>query len=907
MIELTSFIRSFSINFPPVVGTDIAGYVIHACPASELINGDLIPSETNLINKGPDTGFFYTIPETKPAGMWYVKVAAYDTFGLDELNYSDLFNINVASLDPLDQVPPPVPVLNLVTGIETSELGENIFIKATYGISEVPFDFSNYILAYRRTDNTAGPWNEVYTKETSYQINNLIPGVSYDVKVRASDQWNNASEWGGTKTILAHKDTIPPNAPTNLTAVNGFGSVILFWNNASDYDLAGVNIYRSTTNNSSTATNIATVTGTTFTDAGLVTTTPYYYWLKSIDTSGNESTEYSAGVSGSPVQLMSSDLDISARVDFVIRDSIFLFDHVDAPGTASTTLRWTNGSITRGDVTFSLASGSLSSAQNAYVVAACDETTGIVTLSTLPFSGSIENLGADQVVIGFTSSQPLAETNNYVCYIRQSNSIALEGAIIRDATIHNAKILSLGVEKLLAGQIQTTEFIGVNNNQIKIGNLGSTQGILVRNSTNTADVFKVDSAGTASLKNLLVDGLITVGDSKINLDGLNSRITVANNSGTITDMVAVGKLSTGNYGISVKDKDGLQVFKVDEDGATIQNLTAGIIDAEKVTLNNLVVGKNVTMGPTAYISWSNVTNQPTIPTNTTQLTDGAGLGTKATWTGVTGTGKPSDNANNTYVDSTGKIQGVSSGANTVVSNPTAYSQTTAPSSPKLGDTWFNSATTFGNGYVPNTGYTYNGSSWVMTTPKGTYIDGSGIYTGTLIANQVNTSGFVAQTANIADAAITNAKIASLDVGKLYAGTAKIAAALIGDAQVGTLQIAGNAVTVPVVGIGGRYPGNGDWQQVCGVTVTLAQAGTIQAFAAIAQAFTNNSHTWYYSLTVAGQSTWPVGGTWVGDSSVILSKTVAVSAGTHSVSLTFYGDNSSIVCVDSTVTVLGVMR
>lgn len=33
-----------------------------------------------------------------------------------------------------------------------------------------------------------------------------------------------------------------------------------------------------------------------------------------------------------------------------------------------------------------------------------------------------------------------------------------------------------------------------------------------------------------------------------------------------------------------------------------------------------------------------------VPTNTNQLTDGAGLGTKATWDGVTGTGKPADNA-----------------------------------------------------------------------------------------------------------------------------------------------------------------------------------------------------------------------------------------------------------------------
>lgn len=73
-------------------------------------------------------------------------------------------------------------------------------------------------------------------------------------------------------------------------------------------------------------------------------------------------------------------------------------------------------------------------------------------------------------------------------------------------------------------------------------------------------------------------------------------------------------------------------------------------------------------------------------------------------------------------------------------------------------------------------------SWSNVTdspdiPNGTYIDGDGIYTGILTAEQVNTSGFTAQEANIANAAITNSKI--------------------GTAEVSTLSIAGNAVTVPV--------------------------------------------------------------------------------------------------------------
>lgn len=55
-------------------------------------------------------------------------------------------------------------------------------------------------------------------------------------------------------------------------------------------------------------------------------------------------------------------------------------------------------------------------------------------------------------------------------------------------------------------------------------------------------------------------------------------------------------------------------------------------------------------------------------TNTNQLTDGAGLGSTAVWGSVSGTGKPADNANKTSVDGNGALQGVASGAGTVVSN-----------------------------------------------------------------------------------------------------------------------------------------------------------------------------------------------------------------------------------------------
>jgi hypothetical protein len=60
--------------------------------------------------------------------------------------------------------------------------------------------------------------------------------------------------------------------------------------------------------------------------------------------------------------------------------------------------------------------------------------------------------------------------------------------------------------------------------------------------------------------------------------------------------------------------------------------------ADNVFLKGSIV---IASGSSGY---SNFTDKPTIPTNTNQLTDGANLGGTATWSGVSGTGKPADNA-----------------------------------------------------------------------------------------------------------------------------------------------------------------------------------------------------------------------------------------------------------------------
>src|SRR5919106_172448 len=85
-------------------------------------------------------------------------------------------------------------------------------------------------------------------------------------------------------------DTAPPAAPTGLTAVAGDASVSLDWADNSESDLAGYNVYRSTTSGGPYAkVNGSLVPTSSYSDSGLVNGTTYNYVVRAVDTSSNES------------------------------------------------------------------------------------------------------------------------------------------------------------------------------------------------------------------------------------------------------------------------------------------------------------------------------------------------------------------------------------------------------------------------------------------------------------------------------------------------------------------------------------------------------------------------------------------------------------------------------------------
>lgn len=67
----------------------------------------------------------------------------------------------------------------------------------------------------------------------------------------------------------------------------------------------------------------------------------------------------------------------------------------------------------------------------------------------------------------------------------------------------------------------------------------------------------------------------------------------------------------------------------------VTQITKDTVTAPFVKTLGLTVGNEIQMGENATISWANVSNQPTIPTNTNQLTNGAGYQTASQVTQIT--------------------------------------------------------------------------------------------------------------------------------------------------------------------------------------------------------------------------------------------------------------------------------
>jgi predicted phage tail protein len=131
----------------------------------------------------------------------------------------------------------------------------------------------------------------------------LSTNQKYDIKIEYFEATGNAGctlSWQTatigkttvpTSALFPPGDLVPPAAVKNLAGSATPTSVTLSWTANIEPDLAGYNVYRSTSNSGSYAKLNATgpLTSATFSDTSLNGGTTYFYRVRAVDTSGNES------------------------------------------------------------------------------------------------------------------------------------------------------------------------------------------------------------------------------------------------------------------------------------------------------------------------------------------------------------------------------------------------------------------------------------------------------------------------------------------------------------------------------------------------------------------------------------------------------------------------------------------
>ncbi|MFC1966818.1 hypothetical protein ACFLWI_07780, partial [Chloroflexota bacterium] len=201
---------------------------------------------------------------------YYYVVTAVD-LGSNESGYS-----NEDSATPTD-LPPAAPAGLVATP------GENQIVLDWDDNTDYDLDAYNI---YRGLSSGNYTQIESLWANSNYTDTGLTNGVTYYYAVTAVDLTSNESS-NSDETSAAPVD-LPPTAPTLLVATPGDTEVSLDWNDNSEGDLAGYNIYRGLS--SGNHTEIESLwTSSNYTDTGLTNDVIYYYVVTAVDDGSNES------------------------------------------------------------------------------------------------------------------------------------------------------------------------------------------------------------------------------------------------------------------------------------------------------------------------------------------------------------------------------------------------------------------------------------------------------------------------------------------------------------------------------------------------------------------------------------------------------------------------------------------
>jgi len=383
---------------------------------------------------------------------------------------------------------------NVPTGLAVSSTGVGIgsggsqtaYVVLTW-TPIVSGTFDHYKIRYKKDGYTYYTYVDVTTN--TVVVDGLTPNTLYDFGIASINKYGTSSAFSTDITETTAADDVAPADVIATSATAGIQYIIVEWEDNTDLDLESYNVYRSTSGDSSTAVLIANTKANYLIDGNRTGGQIYYYWIKAVDTSGNESVDFSDSVSATPRNVTSDDIVAIAGSKVLIDGVVYLSD-------------WRNSSdLTKIDGG-KIYAGSVTTSQLNFV-----PVTGSNVIAKINASAEGITIDADNITInGATTFGSGYDPTGRVLAVGGSYDSAASGARVRIFPDANTGIQVIDDA---AADVFKVEVGGTNVGDVTIGNWAGGQGIKYDKSENITSFSGTlaASAGVIAGFTISTDGL----------------------------------------------------------------------------------------------------------------------------------------------------------------------------------------------------------------------------------------------------------------------------------------------------------------------------------------------------------------------------------------------------------------
>ena len=169
----------------------------------------------------------------------------------------------------------------------------------------------HYVVEWKLS--SASTYYQLETKTSPSTIVNLQSGQTYNIRVKAINELGRASPYANATPVVA-VDAVAPSVPTAMSATGSFKTITVSWTVPSEKDFSHVDIKRSNDSTEGNAVYIDRSSGESYSDTGYSSEVTRYYWLRSVDRTGNASAWVLAGNATStliqPADLADGSVDL---------------------------------------------------------------------------------------------------------------------------------------------------------------------------------------------------------------------------------------------------------------------------------------------------------------------------------------------------------------------------------------------------------------------------------------------------------------------------------------------------------------------------------------------------------------------------------------------------------------------